>query len=94
MTFPWLSFSLIAILLITATRSDICDQCMCAECDSVIENCSNDVISTNIDEIYICDGRNEKFSNQTINLNNIQWPRRNVSISASFNNLNITYLTK
>lgn len=84
-------FCLNAILLMTLFVSiygDLCDQCSCVS-KSVIENCTN--------EIIICDGTNEKIQKLNLSvfsLTGIQWPRRNVSISASFNHLNISHLTK
>lgn len=84
----------IAFLLISWARvnGDICEQCVCSKsaCESVIKNCSTNEIN------IICDGKNGNLrkTNQSISLEVIQWPRRNVTISAKLNNLNVTYLPK
>lgn len=84
----------IAIFLIlwAEVNGDICEQCVCSkfECESVIKNCSINEIDIN------CDGKNDKLrkTNQSISLETIQWPRRNITISAKLNYLNVTFLPK
>lgn len=87
---------LIALFLIlwAGVMGDICEQCVCSkfECESVIKNCSTNKID------LICDGKMEKLrkTNQSsiFSLETIQWPRRNITISAKLNYLNVTYLPK
>lgn len=81
------------IILWAGVNGDICeDKCVCSkfECESVIKNCSTNEID------IICDGKKEKLrkTNQSISLEKIQWPRRNITISAKLNYLNVTYLPK
>lgn len=94
--FSFILSSIVVLSIVHQTQADICDLCDCNKCDS------SDVqdafkCSEKIDEYYICDSNSEKLieSDQTIiNLDNIQWPSKNTSISAAFNNLKLTYLSK
>lgn len=80
------------LILWVGVNGDICDQCVCPkfECESVTKICSTNEVD------IICDGKNEKLrkTNQSFNLETIQWPRRNITISAKLNYLNVTHLPK
>lgn len=82
------------ILFVNHIKADICDLCICSECDSL--NTTENSCSSDVDEFYLCDGNSEQFTklNYTIDLNAVQWPNKNVLISAAFNHLKLTYLSK
>lgn len=80
------------IWVIVTVNADICDLCVCKKsvCDG------STLCSPDFDKIYCCDGNQKvwrKF-NQTIELDNIEWPSENCTVTVSFNNLKLTYLTK
>lgn len=87
------------ILVIGPAIADICDLCVCEKstCDGVTKTVDdNSPCSADVDDVYRCDGNHKvwrKF-NQTIELDNIEWPNKNGTVAVSFNNLKLTYLTK
>lgn len=81
------------ILLSTWIKGDICDYCVCkkSDCEPKI---SMDECHDQVDEQFMCDGNEVREDQQTLNLNSIQWPIRNNTVSAHFNNFKLAYLTK
>lgn len=87
----------ILFALIWRVKCDICDFCACmkSDCAPAVDNTTN-VCFNQIDEIFACNGNEQTFkmNQQPFDINSIQWPRRNTTISARFNHFNLTYLTK
>lgn len=77
---------IVVIVMISLIRGDICDVCTCTRnvCDSTKYSfCFN-----NVEEFFTCNG------GDGIDLNSIQWPNRNITVSMKFNDFKLTYLTK
>lgn len=98
------TFALFAINLFTSVIlpavADICDLCVCEKsaCSSSAETPDGDhpCSYSDFNDVYRCDGNHKvwrKF-NQTIELDNIEWPNENGTVAVSFNHLQLTYLTK
>lgn len=91
------SFLAIFVIGVSAASADICDLCVCekTKCDSPSAG-SEFVCKRNVSDSYRCDGSSDHFKrrNAVIELDNIQWPVVGDSVLASFNNLQLTYLTK
>lgn len=84
---------------ILMTNGDICDLCVCEKnaCNSSAETFFDDhTCLPDTDAIYRCDGNHKVWRklNQTIELDNIEWPNENGTVAVSFNHLKLTYLTK
>lgn len=82
------------ILAVVRTNADICDLCVCEK--SVCNDSAKHLCSPDFNDIYRCDGNHKvwrKF-NQTIELDNIEWPNENGTVALLFNRLKLTYLTK
>lgn len=88
-------YVLIVLTLIKSSESDICDWCRCED-QSVQLSENNATARAYSQAIYKCDGNDERLSklNKTIELDSIQWAGANATISAYFNNLKFTYLSK
>lgn len=88
---------LILCVIISRVKSDICDFCTCTknDCEPAIDNSTKEY-SDEIDEFFNCNANDQTFkmSQQTFDINSIQWPHRNTTVSARFNNFKLTYLTK
>lgn len=83
--------------VISWISGDICDICVCTSSDCEPANSdSNNVCSDDVEEFFACDGIENNFNetHQRIDLNSIQWPNRNITVSARFNNFKLTYLSK
>lgn len=76
---------------------DICDICVCTpnNCEPTKSD-SNADCSVDVEEFFACDGAedNPKETHQRLDLNSIQWPNRNINVSARFNHFKLTYLSK
>lgn len=84
-------------------KCDICDICVCtkSECEAsndVSNGASNGTICLNqVDEYFVCDGSESKINEenrQSLDFNSIQWPNKNITVSATFNHFKLNYLTK
>lgn len=83
------------ILLSTWIRGDICDYCVCTKSDCEPANgITKSECHDQVDEQYLCDGSEVRDDQSTLNLNSIQWPNRNNTVSVHFNNFKLAYLTK
>lgn len=86
----------IVILLaaISWIKCDICDICECTE-----NECSGNrtesqcAFVADINEVFKCNGI-DRENRPILDLNTIQWPMRNTTVAASFNQFKLTYLTK
>lgn len=96
-----LAVNLFIVWAIVPAIADICDLCVC-EKNTACNGTANTFVDTNhpcssdFSNIYRCDGNHkvwQKF-NQTIELDNIEWPPENGTIAVAFNHLKLTYLTK
>lgn len=90
---------IVFIATICGISADICDLCSCTKAECIVNYKieTSSLCARDFTEIYNCDGDNDMFkkSNQIIELDNIQWPNVNsTSVSVSFNNLKLTFLTK
>lgn len=87
----------ILCVIISCVKSDICDFCTCtkSDCEPAIDNSTKECFDQ-IDEFFNCNANDQTFkmSQQTFDINSIQWPHRNTTVSARFNNFKLTYLTK
>lgn len=87
------------ILAVFRTNADICDLCVCEKtvCNGSAETFAGEhSCSADFNDIYRCEGNHKvwrKF-NQTIELDNIEWPNKNGTVALLFNRLKLTYLTK
>lgn len=88
----------IGFMMISQISGDICDICVCTSTDcEPAKNDTGNACSDAADEFFACDGvRNDDVdeTHQPIDLNSIQWPKRNTTVSARFNHFKLTYLTK
>lgn len=88
---------MILCVIISCVKSDICDFCICtkSDCEPAIDNSTKECFDQ-IDEFFNCNANDQTFkmSQQTFDINSIQWPHRNTTVSARFNNFKLTYLTK
>lgn len=88
---------LIYVFLISASFADICDLCKCEKikCESLITG-NEFICMKNVSDFYKCDDSLDQFKKHNINIeiDNIQWPIVGNIVMASFNNLNLNYLTK
>lgn len=77
---------------ISLIRGDICDICVCSKrnCEPAKDD-SASACFDQFEEYFSCDGLEP---HPPLDLNSIQWPNRNGSVSATFNNFKLTYLTK
>lgn len=76
---------------------DICDVCLCSKNDYNPENDSSiGACVGQSDEQMFCSGSDEKFKTDRMkfNLNSIPWPKKNGSISATFNHFDFPHLSK
>lgn len=82
------------ILAVVRTNADICDLCVCVK--SVCDASADHLCSPDSEDIYRCDGNHKVWRklNQTIELDNIEWPNKNGTVALLFNRLKLTYLTK
>lgn len=82
---------------ISSISGDICDICVCTPNDCEPTNSdSNTECSVDVEEFFICDGAedNPNETHQRLDLNSLQWPNRNITVSARFNHFKLTYLSK
>lgn len=86
----------IVAMIISLVCGDFCDICVCTKTSELTQNYLEVTNSQQIDEFYFCNGLEQKTkeTNQEVDLNSVQWPRRNGSVSAQFNNFRIAYLTE
>lgn len=89
---------LLLIFYLITRKQALCDICELCNCTQQSAHCDSERSSVNqcfSKDLFKCDGNDDTFKkfNQTIQLDNVEWPNgRNVA--AAFNNLNITFLTK
>lgn len=87
---------LIWFAVISWISGDICDICICTPNDCKPAKSDNNQCSDDVEEFFACNGIEMNFNetHQRLDLTSIQWPNRNITVSARFNHFKLPYLSK